>query len=335
MPRLPDLPRFFKTVFRGSPTFGHYLFGFVFLVRLITLARLASTPLLIPSGSDMQFYDDWAKQFLHGHWTDYHAFYGLPLYPFLVAVLYRIFGYSPFVPGFLQAGLYAGTAVLIYRITVRLLTRDDAGLSRAAAVTGILAAAGWCFFVPAEAYATILMPTAGAAFVFWFLVWQIVRTNTAPSPIRCLGYGAVLGFTAMGVATILFLLPLFVAVILLRQTSIAQREKATALLVAGIFLGTAPCWIHNAFVARDPVFLSAHSGINLWLGNNPDANGYPHFPGLHAGQGQMLRDSIDQAEAVAGRSLKRSEVSQYWSSKARDYISSNPARWFQLVVRKV
>ena len=36
----------------------------------------------------------------------------------------------------------------------------------------------------------------------------------------------------------------------------------------------------------------------------------------------MLKDSIDLAEAAAGRSLKRSEVSDYWSAKARAYISN-------------
>ncbi|HEX8899418.1 MAG TPA: tetratricopeptide repeat protein, partial [Chthoniobacterales bacterium] len=334
MARLPGLAHILKLI-RGSPTCGYYVFGLVFLVRLITLAHLASSPLLFSSGSDMQFYDDWAKQILHGHWTDHQAFYGLPLYPFLVALLYRIFGYSPFVPGLFQACLDAGTAVLIYKITVRLMTATANGSKKVAIVTGILAAAGWCFFIPAEAYSAILMPTAGAVFVFWLLVWQIVRAETAPSPIRCFACGLLAGFAAMAVATILFLVPLFLAAVFLRQTTVRHRTRAAAFVITGILVGTAPCWIHNAFVARDPVFLSAHSGINLWLGNNPEATGYPRFPGLHAGQGQMLRDSIDQAEAAGGRALKRSEVSRYWSSKAREYITSHPISWLKLLVRKI
>jgi len=281
----------------------------------------------------MQFYDNWAKQILHGTWTDRQAFYGLPLYPFLLAVLYRIFGYSPFVPGFFQSCFDAGTAALIYQITVRLMARGTGG-SNASKVTGILAAAGWCFFLPAQAYSIILMPTAGTTFVFWLLVWQLVRAEIAPSPLRSLASGLLLGFAAMGVASILLLLPLFIFAILFRKASTGRPGQLIATLLVGVVVGTAPCWIHNCFVARDPVFLSAHGGINFWLGNNPEATGYPHFPGLHAGQGQMLRDSIDQAESAAGRSLKRSEVSRYWSTKAREYIQANPGRWLQLLARK-
>ncbi|MFN2622825.1 MAG: tetratricopeptide repeat protein [Chthoniobacterales bacterium] len=306
----------------------------MFLFRLVVLLRLTASPLLLPSGSDMQFYDNWAKQILHGHWTDHQAFYGLPLYPFLLAVLYRFFGYSPFVPGLFQACFDAGTAALIYKITVRLLNRETDGSRRAVTVTGILAAAGWCFFVPEQAYSAILMPSAAATFVFWLLVWQVIRTAAAPSPRRCFAYGLLLGFAAMGVAAILFLLPLFIAAISIRQARLAGRTQAVALLLAGVVIGTSPCWIHNCFVARDSVFLSAHGGINFWLGNNPEATGYPRFPGLHAGQGQMLRDSIDQAEVAAGRSLKRSEVSRYWSAKARDYIAANPGNWLKLLARK-
>ena len=282
----------------------------------------------------MQFYDDWAKQILHGHWTDHQAFYGLPLYPFLLALLYRLFGHSLFVPGFFQACLDAGTAVLIYKIIVRLMTASASEPKRTASMTGIFAAAGWCFYIPAQAYSVILMPTAGATFVFWFLVWQIVRAGSSPSPAACFGYGLFLGVAAMGVASVLFLIPLFVVAIFGRRTSIRHFAIAAALLIFGIFAGAAPCWIHNYAVARDPVFLSAHGGINFWLGNNPESNGYPRFPGLHAGQGQMLRDSIVQAEAAAGRSLKRSEVSRYWSNKARDFIVSNPRSWLKLVARK-
>jgi tetratricopeptide (TPR) repeat protein len=181
------------------------------------------------------------------------------------------------------------------------------------------------------------MPAAGAVFMFWLLVWQIVRTEDAPSRFRCLVCGFLIGLTAMAVATILFLIPLFVWAIFMRQTKLRLAAKGTALalLFLGIFGGTSACWIHNYFVARDPVFLSAHGGINLWLGNNPSATGYPRFPGLHAGQGEMLRDSVDQAEAAAGRTLRRSEVSAYWSAKARAYIVRNPIAWLKLMLRKV
>jgi hypothetical protein len=327
---------------RSSLGLGHYVFVFVFLLRLIALARLASSPSLLPSSGDMHFYDDWAQRILHGRFTDHFAFYGLPLYAYLLAFLYKIFGYSPFVPGFLQACLDAGTATLLYKIAVRVFRNDVEPVRNRENVIGLLAAAGWAFFVPAQAYAVILMPSAWLVFVFWFLVWQIVRAERAPNTLRCLAYGTLIGVTATGIATILFLVPLVLAALLLKprsDTAIrppwAARGAAIALLFLGIGAGAAPCWIHNYFVARDPVFLSAHSGVNFWLGNNPEATGYPHFPGLHAGQAAMLKDSIDLAEAATGRNLKRSEVSGYWSAKARAYISTNFGAWLKLMWRKV
>ena len=290
----------------------------------------------------MHFYDDWAQQILRGRFTDHLAFYGLPLYAYLLAFLYKIFGYSPFVPGFLQVCFDAGTATLLYKIAVRIFRNGGEPLRDCANVTGLLAAAGWAFFVPAEAYTVILMPAAWLVFVFWFLVWQIVKAERAPTPLRCLAYGSLIGITAMGIATILFIVPLVLVALLLKPrsdpatgASWVARGAAIALLFLGIGAGTAPCWIHNYFAARDPVFLSAHSGINLWLGNNPEATGYPHFPGLHAGQAAMLKDSIDLAEDAAGRSLKRSEVSDYWSAKARTYVSTNFGAWLKLMWRKV
>ena len=335
------MPSALKKLFGVSPGYGSYLFAFVFLIRLIVLTRLTSSPFPLPSGSDMHFYDDWARQILHGRLSDHQAFYGLPLYPWLLALIYRLFGASPFVPGLFQVCLEAGTAVLIYKITIAILRRANTGeRGTAAEYVGLAAAAGWTFFVPAQAYSVILMPTAWSVFVFWLLVWQIVRTTSVPSALRCFGFGLLIGIAATGVASILFLVPLVIAA-LFRPFSAAairsswtNRSAAIALLVLGLAAGTAPCWIHNYFVARDPVFLSAHGGINLWLGNNPEATGYPRFPGLHAGQSQMLRDSIDRAETAAGKTLKRSEVSEYWSSKARNYIATHPRAWLRLMTRK-
>src|ERR1700730_10318822 len=104
---------------RASPGPAHYIFAFVFFVRIIALARLSSSPLLLPSSGDMHFYDEWARQILHGRVTDGFAFYRLPLYAYLLAFLYKLFGQSPFVPGCLQACLDAGTATLLYKISLR------------------------------------------------------------------------------------------------------------------------------------------------------------------------------------------------------------------------
>jgi Tfp pilus assembly protein PilF len=194
----------------------------------------------------------------------------------------------------------------------------------------------------------------------------MIRTNSAPGGKECLLLGLLMGVTAMGATAILVLTPLVLATLLLKPTidngadgkratwtgetvrvdelgdgSINQRRwhrlaLGAALLFAGIGLGVSPCWIHNYFVARDPVFLSAHSGINFWIGNNPEANGYPRFPpGLRAGQAAMLSDSITAAETVAGHSLKRSEVSAYWSAKAKNYVVRHSGDWLNLLSLKL
>ena len=337
---------------------SHYLFAVVFLVRLIVLLRLTSSPFLLPNSGDMHFYNEWAQRILRGQATEHHAFYGLPLYPYLLACLYALFGYSPFIPGFLQAILDGGTAVLLYKLAVKIFgrrappgrpavagpensTRNFLKRYRGECI-GVLAALGWGFFLPEEAYSAILMPTAGLIFVFWFVVWQIVLRHDAPTPLGSLLLGMLIGFTAMGIATILFLVPLLFVALFFKWSWTGNRRSvwlvkgaAAALVFIGIGIGASPCWIHNYLIAKDPVFLSAHSGVNFWIGNNPLATGYPRFPpGLQAGQKALLEDSITTAEKAAGRPLKRAEVSAYWSEKARAYIKNNFGAWLKLLVVK-
>lgn len=340
MARGLPLPTVLKTFFRGSLGYGHYIFALTFLLRLLSLSRLTASPFLLPAGSDMHFYDQWAKEILSGHWTDYRAFYGLPLYAYGLALIYEMFGSGLFVPGLIQAGLDAGTAVLIYKICVFIFRAAEPPIAtrhvHLSTVAAVGCAVGWTLFVPAQGYSIILMPTAAAVFVFWFLMCIILNRETAPLPRHGFIFGLVAGFAAMGAATSLVLIPLALAALFTKWPRMPRRTPATAALVlAGALAGSSPCWVHNFFIARDPVFLSAHGGINFWLGNNPEAAGYPSFPGLHAGQSELLRDSIETAEAASGRELKRSEVSNYWSAKARSYIAANPGAWSRLMARKI
>lgn len=145
---------------------GIYLFLAVFILRLFALVRLTDSHFLLPSGGDMQFYNEWALRILRGQWTEQTAFYGLPLYAYLLAAIYKICGYSPFVPGLFQAACEGGTAVLLYKLgSFSFASTSEGGFGRHRGMAiGLMAAVGWAFFLPAQGYRSFSCRRRG-----WFL----------------------------------------------------------------------------------------------------------------------------------------------------------------------
>ncbi len=114
-----------------------------------------------------------------------------------------------------------------------------------------------------------------------------------------------------------------------------QIAARAALLLVGVYVATSPVWLHNRIVAKDKVFLSAHDGLNLHVGNHAEANGYTKIPStMSASQAGMLRDSEIIPQAENGRSMKRSEISAYWKSKARAYMREHTGDWLRLLGTK-
>lgn len=320
---------------RWSPAWGAFLGALV--LRLWVSLQVAGTPYFLPNQGDMKFYSDWAKRIAGGVLTDHQAFYGLPGYAFLLGGIYRLVGYQPYVVVLLQTVAEAFTALFIYLLTVRSVGNGEGIRPR---FVGWAAALAWVCFVPAQAYSSILMPSAFLVMTFWFVVWWTLRERSArPATWEFALLGLLMGAVAMMVANILFLAPFVLAAIFLRRewaAPIARRAAAAGCLLAGIVVGASPCALHNRLAADEPVFLSAHSGINFWLGNNPEANGYPNIPeGLRTDQKGMLMDSITWAERAEGRPLKRAEVSAYWTAKAHAYIATHPGAWLALEARKL
>ena len=300
----------------------------------------------------MKFYSDWAFQILIGHWTDGKAFYGLPGYAFFMAAIdWLTAGYVPYsadlvyvfswVIGLFQVVSQAATAVILYKIAELAFDQTDNKIP--GKIIGWMSALGWIFFQPAQTFSSVLMPTTWLVLAFWGIVWWILATRTASCWNPWLAMGCVIGAVSMMIATVLFLIPL-TAVAACRtvhpEASFRFRLPRVAIavvcLIAGVYLGSAPCWLHNYFIAHEPVMLSAHSGINFYIGNNPIANGYPKIPpGMRAGQQGMLKDSITMAEKAVGHPLKRAEVSTFWSAKAGDYIHQYPIDWLRLMGLKL
>ena len=314
--------------------------GLALAFRLLALSRFGESPTFEHQDVDMRFYEDWALRILAGQWSDGHAFYGMPGYAFVLAGLYGLFGANPFVPAFFQCICDSLTAVLVVLLAYR--TCKGQG-DTAAEATALIAGVIWSAFLPAVSYSIVLMPSVLVVGAFWLLVFSSTFPEVASARWHYwLIMGTFLGGIALLAATVMLLLPLLVATAWLdgRREAIFARRIRPAIsrsfaLFAGVALGTSPAWVHNFYYARDPVFLSAHSGINFWIGNNPQATGYPRIPsGLRANQAALLEDSIAIPEREVGHPLTRAEVSKYWSMKANQWIKNNPGEWHRLMLRK-
>ncbi len=116
------------------------------------------------------------------------------------------------------------------------------------------------------------------------------------------------------------------------RPSLFPIAARAALLLAGVYLATSPVWLHNRLVAKDNVFLSAHDGLNLYIGNHAEANGYTKIPStMSSSQAGMLRDSELIPQAENGRPMKRSEISAFWKTKAHAYMRGQPGSWAKLL----
>jgi len=307
-----------------------WVFGLALAVRLVVLSHFGHSAYFSPTSSDMGFYANWGQRIAAGQWVEPHAFYGLPGYPFLLGGIFRWVGFSPYTIAFLQTLSEAAIAALLYQIAVWAFPGPRAH------VIGGLAALGWTLFQPAQAFSVLCMPTTWGVLAFWGIFAWSTRTGSRSLWWPWLVLGALAGLAATMVATALLVLPVVLAAAARNLRKPALVLAAAASLLAGVAVGTAPCWFHNYFIAREPVFLSAHSGVNFWIGNHPGATGYPSMPpGLRPTQGELLRDSIRVAEAEEGRPLSRVEVSRHWSAKANAYIREHPGQWLGLMGIKI
>jgi len=314
---------------RSLPDFA-WAFLLALAVRLLVLSRFGDSAYFLPTSEDMKFYADWAQRIAAGQWTDHRAFYGLPGYPFLLGGIFALIGFAPFAVGLLQTFSEAAIAALLVQIAAWAFPGPRAR------VIGGLAALGWTLFQPAQAFSVILMPTTWAVLTFWGVFCWSTRTASRSLWRPWLGIGLLTGVVATLVATVFFVLPIPIAAAVRNLRKPGAILAAVACLLGGVIVGTSPCWLHNYFIAGEPVLLSAHSGLNFWVGNNPVANGYPKLPpGLRASQEGMLKDSIRMAETAAGHPLKRAEVSRFWSAKASAYIHEHPREWFVLMATKI
>ncbi len=310
------------------------------LLRAAYLTEASSRADFTRPAVDALFHDYWARALVSGDWNPPPGlpdpripstpFLRPPGYPYFLALVRAVGGPGPWGPCAAQSSLGLASIALAFFFAHR---RFGEEVARAAA---LLIATDWVLiFHEAELLEPPLL-------VFLLLLLLTLSDRWAERPSRAAAAAAGLAAGALAVTrpNALLFLPVLLAwgawVLRGREASGKGLPQALAFL-AGCLALVLPVTARNLVVARDPVLISSNGGINLYLGNNPAADG--RVEGRIPGLGPFLTsfDYRPLAEALArreGRPLRDSEVSGVFARMARDYAFSHPARTLALIARK-
>ena len=98
---------------RPAPWFALAIFAIALLVRLVHVWQLRRSPFFALLMGDSHGYDEWARRIAAGDWFGTEVFYQAPLYPYLLAVVFKLAGNSLFIVRLLQTALGTASCLLL------------------------------------------------------------------------------------------------------------------------------------------------------------------------------------------------------------------------------
>jgi tetratricopeptide (TPR) repeat protein len=270
---------------------------------------------------DSQEYDRWARQIAAGDWLGSEVFFQAPLYPYLLALLYRLFGPSPDAVYLFQIALAVAGIYALYRAG-----REVAGEGVGLAAAGLAAIYGPFLF-----YDVQVLKESLAVAVTAFLLWALAAARAGPTFGRWFGAGVLAGVLALLRENALLIVPLL-ALLAYRRSLL--RHGGTFLL--GTALALLPVALRNAWVGGEPLPTTSQGGVNFYIGNNARADGTyrPIVPGKQI-PALERQEPTRVAEAALGRRLSAGEVSRYWLGRALAWARANPGAYLGLQLHKL
>jgi 4-amino-4-deoxy-L-arabinose transferase-like glycosyltransferase len=293
-------------------------------VRLNYLREMAGHPAFTLLFSDSRSYDLWARRIAGGEWLGGEVFFQSPLYPYLLGVLYRLFGPDPLAVRVLQALLGASACVLL----------AFAGRRFFSAPAGIVAGALLALWPAAIFFDGLVQKASLDLFLVALLLLLFSRIREEAGPGWWLGTGAVLGALTLNRenAALLVLLPAIALAASRRSSGSRALVRRGGALLAGLGLLLLPVGLRNLAVGGEFLLTTSQLGPNLYIGNDPAGDGLftPLVPG-HDDPRYEREDATALAEAAAGRTLTPGEVSRYWTRRTVSAVLGQPVAWLRLL----
>jgi len=302
-----------------------FVFMFALALRAIHLLQLRHAPFFTLLMGDALSYDRWAQRIAAGDWLGQDVFYQAPLYPYVLAVLYRIFGHDLTIVRVCQIVLGSAACGLMTLAGARLFGR------RAGLIAGLLLAV--CG--PAIFFDGLLQKAALDVFLLSALLLVVACLVERVTFARALLAGVLLGCLALTRENALVLLPALL--VWLAWLGGRQRGLAPALAVilgAAIILG--PVAVRNFALGGELHLTTSQAGPNFYIGNHEGATGtYEPLRSARGNAAYERQDAIDIAQQALGRSLAPGEVSSYWWRRGLQWIAEHPAAWLRLTAKKL
>jgi len=297
-----------------------------FALRLLHLWLIRDNPLFDRPIMDAAFHDQWARGLLAGTWPGPEPFFRAPLYMYLLAGLYAVFGGAFFpvlaVQGLISA-LGAGLAAL---------TADRLWGRRAGWLAGLLYAGLWTSIYYSAELLLETLPVTLNLLLLWLLA---DRADGRPGWRRLGLAGLVLGLSAIARPNILIVAPAVVWY-LLRGGFPRPSARGWAAAAVGLLLPILPVTVSNVVRGHDQVAIATQGGVNFYIGNNPASDGRTAIvPGTRPTWQGGYDDAIAMAEKDAGRDLKPSEVDRWFLRRGLAFWTRDPLAALELYATKL
>ena len=306
---------------RISPSVGLALFLVALAVRLIYVWDVWHSPLSAALLGDGREYDAWAQRIVAGQWLGSDVFYQAPLYPYLLAVVFRIFGHDLFVVRVLQATSSAAACVLLARTGCCLFDRR----------VGIAAGTLMALYAPSLFFDGLIQKSSLDFFLMTVVLYALAEWSVRPRARMAALSGVALGLLAMTRENARVLIPVLAGWLLIRR-----EARAAVVFVLALLAVLLPVGFRNYAVGGEFLISTSQAGPNFYIGNHSGASGLYESLLPERGSVKYERDDATRlAQEAMGRPLSPSEVSNYWVTRAVDDIRASPRAWAALIGKKL
>ena len=252
----------------------------------------------------------------------------MPGYPFLLALIFKVFGTysvsSAFVALLLDCIASALTLIPIFFMTNRLYDRKAA----------LLAAAIFCFYPPSLWHATgRIWDTSLFTMMSLFLLNFLMTIDKIWTLKTALLAGFFFGIVAIFKVIILGLYPfVFVQILLQKSLALKVRLQQIGLLTFMILLILSP-WIWRNYLVFGRPLLRSNFGLELKLGNNSGAEAYMQTHGR--GKIEMYHPIIKKDELEKYRIMGELAYTASAGNEALAFIRTHPYDFVKLTLQRI